>query len=133
LARLLEGGELIILSGPLGSGKTFFARALCGSLGIDERRVTSPTFSLVHEFSARISVAHADLYRLAGQAGLPELGLDALRDEGSTLIVEWGEPYSEALGGDALVIAFGLEPRSARLSAQGRRSLEMLTALSSPT
>ena len=129
LAPLLEGGDLVVLSGPLGAGKTFLARALCVALGVDARRVTSPTFSLVHEFSGRLPIAHADLYRLRSASELVELGLDALRDEGRLLLVEWGESYVEALGGDALTVALTLNPRRALLSAGGPRSSRVLRAL----
>lgn len=122
LAPLLVGGDLVVLSGPLGAGKTFFARALCAALGVDARRVTSPTFSLVHEFSGRVPIAHADLYRLRSPAELVELGLDALRDDGRLLLVEWGESYVDALGGDALLVTLALSPRRATLTSSGQRS-----------
>lgn len=131
LAPLLEGGDLLVLSGSLGAGKTFFARALCAALGVEARRVTSPTFSLVHEFSGRVAIAHADLYRLRSPAELVELGLDALRDEGRLLLVEWGESYVEALGGDALLVQLSLGPRRALVSATGSRSNRVLAALES--
>ena len=129
LAPLLTGGDLVILSGPLGAGKTFLARALCVALGVDARRVTSPTFSLVHEFSGSVPIAHADLYRLRSEAELLELGLDAQRDDGRLLLVEWGEPYAAALGGDALSVTLSLSPRSAQLNASGPRSQAVLAAL----
>lgn len=129
LAPLLAGGDLVVLSGSLGAGKTFLARALCAALGVEPRRVTSPTFSLVHEFSGRVPIAHADLYRLRSPAELVELGLDALREDGRLLLVEWGESYAEALGGDALFVELSLEPRRARISATGPRSGQVLASL----
>lgn len=129
LAPLLKGGDLVVLSGPLGAGKTFLARALCVALGVDARRVTSPTFSLVHEFSGRVPIAHADLYRLRSPAELVNLGLDALRDDGRLLLVEWGESYVEALGGDALLVELALSPRRALISAAGPRGDHVLLAL----
>jgi tRNA threonylcarbamoyladenosine biosynthesis protein TsaE len=131
VAKRLSAGDLLILSGPLGSGKTFFARALCRALGLPARvPVTSPTFTLVHEFDTIPPSAHADLYRLASAADVQRLGLDAQRDEGRLLLVEWGEPYLELLGGDGLLIRFSLDPRSAELSATGERSRRVLEALS---
>lgn len=126
LAPLLSGGDLVVLSGPLGAGKTFLARALCVALGVEARRVTSPTFSLVHEFSGRVPIAHADLYRLRSPSELVELGLDALRDEGRLLLVEWGESYVEELGGDALLVELARSPRRAVISATGPRSARVL-------
>jgi tRNA threonylcarbamoyladenosine biosynthesis protein TsaE len=129
LAPLLRGGDLVILSGALGAGKTFLARALCAALGVEPRRVTSPTFSLVHEFEGELPIAHADLYRLRTSSELRELGLDALRDDGRLLLVEWGEPYAAELGGDALSASFTLEPRRVAFAASGARSEALRNAL----
>lgn len=125
LAPKLQGGDLVVLSGPLGAGKTFFTQALCKALGV-QARVTSPTFSLIHEFSGRVPIAHADLYRLTSEADLFQLGLEELRSEGRLLIVEWGEPFIAALGGDALCVTLSLDPRRAALTATGTRSSSVL-------
>lgn len=130
LAPHLRGGDLLVLSGPLGAGKTFFAQALCKALGVSGR-VTSPTFSLVHEYAGRLPIAHADLYRLNSEHELPELGLLELRDEGRLLLVEWGEKYLSALGGDALCLSFSLEPRRVALTAHGAAVTQRLAAIES--
>ena len=63
IAPHLSAGDLVVLSGPLGSGKTFFTRALCRALGLpEEMRVPSPTFTLVHEHATEPPIAHADVY-----------------------------------------------------------------------
>jgi len=132
LAPLLRGGELVVLAGELGAGKTFFTRALLRALGLPEREpVTSPTFSLVHEHEARIEIAHADLYRLKDATELPELGLYDKRANGAALVVEWGEPYAKELGGDALWVRFVLEAgaRRAEISSDGERSAQLERAL----
>jgi tRNA threonylcarbamoyladenosine biosynthesis protein TsaE len=129
LAPLLAPRDLVILSGDLGAGKTFLARALCSALGVEARRVTSPTFSLVHEFQGSLPIAHADLYRLQREAELEPLGLADMREEGRVLLVEWGEPYVAALGGDALLLTLSLTPRRAAFSSSGERSLALLRAL----
>jgi tRNA threonylcarbamoyladenosine biosynthesis protein TsaE len=131
VAPLLAGGDLLLLDGPLGAGKTFFARALARALGLGtDARVTSPTFTLVHEYETSPPLVHADLYRLSDdERGVFELGLLAQRDDGALLVVEWGLPFERLLGGDALVLSLAREPRSAAFSATGPRSQHLLEAL----
>lgn len=133
LAPFFAESDLVVLTGPLGSGKTFFVRALCRALGLPSTlRVTSPTFTLVQEYETVPPLAHADLYRLTGPEQLRELGLDAQRDDGRLLLVEWGEPYVEQLGGDALLMTFALAPRRVVISGTGRRSRAIVAALRAP-
>ena len=130
VAPTLAPSDLLVLTGPLGSGKTFFVRALCRALGLPQsQRVASPTFTLVHEHDTQPPLSHADLYRLNGPEQVRELGLDAQRDDGRILLVEWGEPYLEQLGGDALLLTLALDPRRAAISATGRRSRAILDEL----
>jgi len=131
LAEGVEPGDLVILSGPLGAGKTFLVRATLRALGLPEReRVTSPTFSLVHEYDLRLRVLHADLYRLAQDDELDPLGLREERASGSILLVEWGEPHAQRLGADALTIELVVSARAttrrALLRASGARSAASL-------
>jgi tRNA threonylcarbamoyladenosine biosynthesis protein TsaE len=130
LAPLLCARDLVVLSGALGAGKTFLVRAVCRALGLSaEERVTSPTFSLVHEYETQPPVAHADLYRLSEPHDVQGLGLDSMRDDGRVLLVEWGEPFVALLGGDALLVALSREPRRAVIDASGPRSTEILAKL----
>jgi len=104
----LRPGDLLVLSGDLGSGKTFFTRALCRALGVpSEIRVTSPTFTLVNELPGRIPILHVDLYRVASSHEVLELGLRERR-EGALLVVEWGAPFVDELGGEALELELEL-------------------------
>lgn len=134
LATLLSPGDLVILSGGLGAGKTFFTRALARALGVPrEQEVTSPTFTLVHELEGRVPIAHADAYRLADEDELLNLGLRERRGEGAIVVVEWGEPYVEALGGEAVSITLEHAERGRRASVQavGARGEEIIAALAS--
>jgi tRNA threonylcarbamoyladenosine biosynthesis protein TsaE len=131
LAPLLAPADLLLLDGPLGAGKTFFVRALARALGLaGSERVTSPTFTLVHEYATEPKLVHADLYRLNDdERAVFELGLLPERDDGALLAVEWGLPFERLLGGDALILRLEREPRRALISATGPRSREVLEAL----
>lgn len=130
IAQHIVQSDLIVLSGPVGAGKTFFTRALCRALDVPaRRRVTSPTFALVHEHTGRLGILHADLYRIETERQLFELGLEEQRDEGYVLVVEWGAPYLAHLGGDGLLVDLALEPRRARVSSTGRRSRTIARAI----
>jgi tRNA threonylcarbamoyladenosine biosynthesis protein TsaE len=137
LAPLLLPGDLVVLSGDLGAGKTFFTRGLLRALGVPrEREVTSPTFTLVHEFAGRLRILHADAYRLGSADELLALGLRDARGEGALLVIEWGEAYVDALGGDALVIRLECgertpSARAATLTAAGARGEALARAIES--
>jgi tRNA threonylcarbamoyladenosine biosynthesis protein TsaE len=102
IARALEPGDLVLLAGDLGAGKTFLTRGIARGLGF-RGAVTSPTFTLVRELpTARGTLLHADLYRLRGDgldAETRRLGLREQRADGALLVVEWGEEALDALGG----------------------------------
>ena len=96
----------------------------------EDARVTSPTFTLVHEYATEPKLVHADLYRLSDdERGVFELGLLPQRDDGALLVVEWGLAFERLLGGDALVLELAREPRKAAISSTGPRSRQLLEAL----
>jgi tRNA threonylcarbamoyladenosine biosynthesis protein TsaE len=130
LAPCLVPGDLLILSGDLGAGKTFFTRALLYELGLHrEERVPSPTFTLIHEYDVRLQVLHADLYRLSDVDEVHDLGMRERREQGALLVVEWGRPYAGELGDDAVYLDFHLAPRRLVMSGDGPRSSQLLPSL----
>jgi tRNA threonylcarbamoyladenosine biosynthesis protein TsaE len=99
LAKLLKPPQLIILRGDLGTGKTTLVKGIAQALDAAEaNEVTSPTFTLVHEYDGTqqgkaVKLFHLDVYRLEGERQLETLGLDELLTEDSLVLVEWGEKF----------------------------------------
>jgi tRNA threonylcarbamoyladenosine biosynthesis protein TsaE len=89
LAAELKPGDLVLLEGELGAGKTTFVRGLARGLGVADQ-VQSPTFQLVRVYRGPVQLAHVDLYRLNTSGELGDLGLGDLMDDG-VLVVEWGD------------------------------------------
>lgn len=129
LAPWLTVGDMLLLAGDLGAGKTFFVRALCRCLGVPEHvRVTSPSFALIHEIhQGRLTITHADLYRIDTAEDVLRLGLRERRAD-SLVVVEWGAPFESALGGDAihLELMVDVSGRRVRLGTTGPASSERL-------
>jgi tRNA threonylcarbamoyladenosine biosynthesis protein TsaE len=95
LARELRPPLLVFLSGDLGAGKTTLAKGIISGLGAArEEEVTSPTFTLVHEFRGAARVFHIDLYRIEGNADLATLGLEDLFASPAVVLVEWPEKWT---------------------------------------
>jgi tRNA threonylcarbamoyladenosine biosynthesis protein TsaE len=121
LAASLEAGAVLLLSGELGAGKTAFVRGLAEGLGADAGEVTSPTFTLVHEYrGGRLPLIHVDLYRL-DRAELDEIGLDDDLAAGGVIAIEWPERLGRQpagavkvrildTGGDSRVIEIDSSP-----------------------
>jgi len=93
LAVHLRRGDLLLLHGEMGAGKTTFVRGLARGVGAPDD-VMSPTFQLVRVYRGRLQLAHVDLYRLGDVAELTDLGLDDLLDEGAA-VVEWGDRMAD--------------------------------------
>lgn len=93
LGTRLRGGEILLLSGPLGAGKTIFVKGICSALGVDAEEVTSPSFTLVNPYDGRLRLYHLDLYRLnEGASAAHAVDLDELlSDEHAVIVIEWAE------------------------------------------
>ena len=97
LGGRLEAGAIVLLAGNLGAGKTAFVRGLAAGLGVDPEEVSSPTFTLVHEYrGGRLTLYHADLYRLT-TAAAADLGLEELGVSDGVLAIEWPDRLTHEL------------------------------------
>ena len=106
LAGLLAPGDVVVLTGDLGTGKTVLAQGIAAGLGITEP-VVSPTFTLVREYRGRVLLRHLDVYRLDRVQEAIDLGLDELMD-GAVTVIEWGEGVRSLLPLDRLEITLEL-------------------------
>ena len=124
VAAELRPGDLVLLSGPLGAGKTTFAQGVGAALGVRER-LTSPTFVIAREHSGRVPVVHVDAYRLGGLDELEDLDLESELEDAVTL-VEWGRGMAEVLTDGYLLVDIDRESaagetRIVRLAGFGDR------------
>jgi len=98
LARELPRRAVVLLIGNLGAGKTTLAKGIVKGLGAAEPdEVSSPTFTLIHEYGAPVKVYHVDLYRLDRASEAARLGLDELFDRNAVVLIEWGERFPELM------------------------------------
>lgn len=111
-------GDLLLLAGPLGAGKTTFVRGLAAGLGC-RGDVASPTFQLVRVYPGPLQLAHVDLYRLEAAPELEGLGLEELLDEG-VVAIEWGDRIDPEGAARILIEPLG-ESDSRRLTLEGGR------------
>lgn len=127
LSRVLRAGDVVLLGGRLGSGKTLLVSGIAEGLGVQEQ-VTSPSFVLVHEYDGFLKIIHADMYRIGSIGEFEELELTEEARDG-VLVVEWGDAVSSELPDHLLVeiVITGESERMLRLRPVGtwaRRSLE---------
>lgn len=132
LGTVLEAGDVLVLEGDLGAGKTFLVRGIARALGVPCKvPITSPTFTLVHEHAARVPLVHADLYRLSEVDELIELGLLERLGRDALVVVEWGDRLLSALKQPGLWLWLGFTPtgRFVRFEARGERGEAILVKL----
>lgn len=104
-AATLKSGDVIAYKGPMGAGKTAFTRGLCRGLGLDETQVSSPTFSLVHQYgNGERALFHFDMYRVESYEDLYSTGFFDYLDYGGILAIEWSENISFALPDNIITV-----------------------------
>lgn len=133
IGRKLDSKFIIGLSGELGSGKTSFVQGLARGLDVPESYyITSPTYSLIHEYPGRIPLFHIDLYRIMSRDEIEGTGLYEILDRLGIFAIEWPEYVLNDLGADFLSIHFefaGDDTREIRMTAHGKRSAELMKEL----
>lgn len=134
-ARVLRSGDIVLLSGRLGAGKTTFTKGVAKGLGVSER-VTSPTFTMVREHQCHndrgiVTLQHCDVYRVESLAEVLDLDLGELAEESAVVLVEWGELAESLFGREVLRVAIEIGDDDARtlfvdgaLDDERRRALE---------
>jgi tRNA threonylcarbamoyladenosine biosynthesis protein TsaE len=124
LAAVSSIGDLILLSGDLGAGKTAFVKGFGSALGVTEP-IISPTFTMVREYQGRLKLYHLDVYRVSQLSETVDLGLGELLDDEAVTVIEWGEHILAALPADYLEIRLELgeadDERLLEITAIGSR------------
>lgn len=130
LGALLIAGDVVLLQGELGAGKTTFVQGVARGLGY-EGAVSSKSFVLLGEYEGRVRLYHADLYRLDDPAQVADLALDEISADG-VLVVEWPERAQDVLPEEHLLVRFEVTSEDGRVlefKAQGARSDEIIAGL----
>lgn len=104
MAESAQPGDLLLLVGDLGAGKTTFTQGYAAALGVSEP-VTSPTFTLAREYHGRLLLHHLDVFRLDQISEVLDLGLPELLDSDGVILIEWGDAIRQALPNDYLEVA----------------------------
>jgi len=130
LGKLLLPGDLVLLEGEFGTGKTTFTQGVAKGLGIDSRYVNSPTFTLINEYKAgKKRLAHVDIYRLENHEQIATLGLDDYLEGPYITVIEWPEGAAPWLPPDRLVVKFqhlNETKRTVRFYATGPRYRQLM-------
>lgn len=124
LAEMVHPGDILLLTGDLGAGKTAFAQGFARGLGVEEQ-VTSPTFTLARSYEGRLRLHHLDVYRLDRLQEAVDLGLPEMVDDGGVTLIEWGDVVIPTLPAHYLEIRLGYgdedDDRTFDLRAVGTR------------
>ena len=131
LGEIAKAGDVIILNGSLGAGKTALTQFIGAGLGIPtDCYITSPTYSLMHEYQGRLAMYHMDLYRLATEEEIEDLGFPEYIDGDGLTVIEWPDRLGSLMPDEYLEINLELqddaEARTARISVAGGQWLKRL-------
>ncbi len=130
LAPLVAAGDVIVLSGDLGAGKTQLTKGLAAALGVGEA-VTSPTFNILLVHEGRIPLNHFDLYRLERAEELDDLDYWGVLESGGVSVVEWGDRFEEAVPEECVIVRIrvtGDDSRALEIEPRGARGAELADA-----
>ncbi|MCX7711025.1 MAG: tRNA (adenosine(37)-N6)-threonylcarbamoyltransferase complex ATPase subunit type 1 TsaE [Clostridia bacterium] len=129
LGSLLEKGDIICLSGNLGTGKTAFTNGIAAALGI-EGYITSPTFTIVNEYKGRLPLYHFDVYRIADPEEMFEIGFEEYTDGNGVVVIEWPEQIQDILPAERIWVeikkdlAAGVDTRIITIEFKGKKYSE---------
>ena len=115
LVPLLKPGDLLVLKGELGAGKTVFVRGLAEALGLDMDTVNSPSYTIVNEYLGERPLFHFDLYRVQDPSELYEIGWDDYLQRQGLIVVEWGDNTAECLSSTYYMVDFCIVDETTRL------------------
>ena len=132
LGTMLSPGDVIALSGELGSGKTTLVKGLAQGMGFDRDEVVSPSFTLVNEYEGPLPLFHIDLYRLVDERDLREMGYEEYLGAAGVAVIEWADRVRDAIPHESLWITLqyhGVEGREIVMQPQGDRYEKMIEEL----
>lgn len=131
IGKLAEPGQLILLSGDLGAGKTTLAQGIARGLTVDDD-ITSPTYNLINEYEGDLPLYHMDLYRLEEDEELYDLGFEDYLDRGGVIVIEWPDLVYDLIPPDFLYIKISKKDDNCRefsIEAEGIMGLKLLERL----
>ena len=132
LARQCKGGEILCLSGNLGSGKTTFVKGIARGLKIDGKNVNSPTFVIMNVYQGRLPLYHFDFYRLESHAEIAGIGYDEFLYGNGVAVIEWAERFGRLMPPENLSIELsseGDQTRILRFTPYGERYQKLIVSL----